>query len=117
MLLLMMKGSLLRHRCDIIGMWLTPCEFGVIRKCADSTINYYGNRTTEERCAIQLLIIIVGAASAEILQSVGENLKVLQKICRVFQKICMYCKKSAGVECCRKSAGIAENLQGVAENL
>ena len=46
----------------------------------------------------------------------------MQKICRVLQKICRYCRKSAGIaenlqvlqkicRCCRKSAGIAENLQ------
>ena len=60
----------------------------------ENTINHHGNRTTEEHCAVQLLILLELA---------------LQKFHRALQKVCRCCSKSAG--CCRKSESVAENLQ------
>ena len=91
-------------------------SLGKIVKRTESTSNHYGNKTTEERCVIQLLI------SSEV---------ALQKICSYcrkcaqnMQKICSYCRKYAGIaenmqllqkicSYCRKYAAIAENLQKI----
>lgn len=45
----------------------------LILKRAEITINHHENRTTGERCAIQLLIQIVGACSLENPKSVAEE--------------------------------------------
>ena len=68
-------------------------SLGKIVKQTESTSNHYGNKTTEERCVIQLLI-----SSEVALQkicsycrkcaAVAENLQLLEKICS-------YCRKCA----------------------
>ena len=78
-----------------------------ILKRAESTINHYRNRTTDERCVMQLLI------SSELAP----------------QKFCKYCRKFATIsenrqKMCRKSVAIAENVHkifrkspGITENV
>ena len=75
-------------------------SLGKIVKRTESTRNHYGNKPTEERPVIQLLISLEVA----------------------LQKIRSYCRKYATIaenvqQICRKSAGIAENVQPIAENI
>ena len=94
-------------------------SLGEIVKRTESTSNHYGNKTTEERCVIQLLI-----SSAVALQKIcsycrkcTQNMQKICSYCRKcaqnMHKICRYCRKYVSIaeNMCRKYAAIAENLQ------
>ena len=96
-------------------------SLGQILKRAENTINHYGNKTTEERCVIQLLISSKVAPQKFCRycgksEGIVDNLQILQKICRYCIKICWHCRKYPGSKesvqkICRYCRKWAENLQ------